>query len=100
MISSEVSQRYAKAFYELVVGKDQVDVVLKDFEIFLRVLTESSEKESETSELFSRHQKSQIFTLLSGPLLTFEQKRKLIDDIFGGDLVSSASVDFFKVFAL
>ena len=93
---TEVSQRYAKAFYELVASKDQVDVVLKDFKVFLQVLTKSLEVKQETDEVSVRHQKSQIFTLLSGPSLTIEQKRKLIDDIFGRDLVSAISMDFLK----
>lgn len=94
---TEVSQRYAKAFYELVSSKDQVDVVLKDFKVFLQVFTESSIEEK-TSELLGRHQKSKIFTLLSGPLLTIEQKRQLIDDIFGlqESRVSVISIDFLK----
>ena len=96
ILSSEISQRYAKAFYELVSSKKQVDVVLKDFKVFLNVLTESSEDEQETEGLFKGHQKSKIFTLLSGPLLTIEQKRKLIDDVFGQGLVSAVSIDFLK----
>ena len=94
---TEVSQRYAKAFYELVASKDQVDIVLKDFKMFLQVLTESS-MEQETDGVSDRYQKSKIFTLLSGPLLTIEQKRRLIDDVFGVQqgLVSAISVDFLK----
>ena len=94
---SEVSQRYAKAFYELVASKGQTDVVLNDFRIFLQGLTESS-MEQKTSKVFDRYQKSKIFTLLSGPLLTIEQKRKLIDDVFGVEqgLVSAVSIDFLK----
>ena len=94
---SEVSQRYAKAFYELVASKDQVDVVLKDFRIFLQVLAEPL-IEQEASGVFDRHKKSKIFTLLSGPLLTVEQKRKLIDDVFEVQqgLVSALSVNFLK----
>ena len=98
ILSSEISQRYANAFYEIVADKNQIDVVLKDFKVFLNVLTGSSEVEQETDELFKGHQKSKIFTLLSGPLLTIEQKGQLIDDIFGVQqgLVSAVSMDFLK----
>ena len=93
---SEVSQRYARAFYDLLASKDQVDVVLKDFKVFWQVFTESSKIELEGGEVSDRYQKSEIFTLLSGPLLNFQQKRKLIDDVFGRVSVSSVSIDFLK----
>ena len=84
-----------KLFMNLYLARIKLIWFLKDFRVFLQVFTESLMEKS-TSQMSDSHQRSKIFTLLSGPLLTIEQKRKLIDDIFGQGLVSNVSIDFLK----
>ena len=85
--STEISQRYANAFYEFTEGQKQIEIVLKDFEFIQQVLVRT------------HHHKSDLFRLLTGPLLAPEQKINLIEKIFHGqDLkqISKISVNFLK----
>lgn len=92
--STEISQRYANAFYELVLDHKQVDIVLKDFEILSQILAKPS-----ATYKHSHHDKSDFFRLLAGPLLTLEQKIGLIENIFQGqdsEGISEISINFLK----
>ncbi len=69
---SEVAQRYADAFYDLLASQNQIDVILKDFEMLSEVLKQPIQDSPSPQNMLS---------LLSGPLLNTEQKINLLQSI-------------------
>lgn len=82
MSVNRIATRYAKSILDLAMEMDQVELVLADMEMLLKVMNESAD----------------LRAFLKSPIIAFNRKRQIIGKLFEGK-VSTLTLKFMELLA-